>query len=121
MREPRKIICHGIEYGSIKAFARAFGMSQRTVQARLGSGMTPEEIVSKPIRQTKRKFMTCEPSLQNCLNCTLEDCYCELPAQPGETVTSNAMKRKTRRKHESTATIYHCVLDLETIEEELNG
>lgn len=62
-------------------------MCERTVQTRLGSGMTPEEIVSKPIRQTKRKFVPCDPSIQNCLNCTKEDCNCDLPPRPGETNT----------------------------------
>lgn len=92
-------------------------MSQRTVQARLGSGMTPEEIVSKPIRQTKRKFVPCEPSLQNCLNCTQEDCCCELPAQPGETKTGDVLKNVISGDYESPETVYHCVIDLEAIEE----
>lgn len=94
-------------------------MCERTVQTRLGSGMTPEEIVTKPIRQTKRKFVPCDPSIENCLNCQKEDCNCDLPPRPGETNTGDVLKNVISGGYESPETVYHCVLDLGTIEEKL--
>lgn len=96
-------------------------MCERTVQTRLGSGMTPEEIVTKPIRQTRRKYVPCDPSDYDCLHCTKEDCNCDLPPRPEETKAGDVLNGAISGVYESTATIYHCVLDLEAIEEGING
>ena len=49
----KPIVCNGVEYPSIAAFARDYGIPRRTVSNRLYYGETPEQIASgrTPIRK----------------------------------------------------------------------
>lgn len=111
MRRPHEIICRGIKYKTLKEFANTFGMNPGTVQTRLRAGMTPEEVITKEVRSSKRAYKPCVPTDYNCLHCTKPDCTCSLPPQVGETASGDILRKILDNTEITPERTYRLLLD----------